>query len=142
MQAASPQDPTREGAFAATATVDKEAYVAEIKLLGECEAKKPCTALVSLQTKGEYKLIKDFDLSFQTKNPAPKGVKYAKSTLTRKDGEFDERGGTFKLVFTSSGAGKVNLGGTLSFKLTDAQGVALTGGPIEKPDFDLDVEAK
>jgi hypothetical protein len=119
------------------AKIEREAYVCEIATNGAYQAGTQGTVKITLNAKGDRHINPDYPHKFTTTDPAPEGVTYPKPVLTKADGSFDEKLGTFNLPFTAAKAGKVKIGGTFRFSVcNDSQCL------MEKVDLALDVDVK
>lgn len=100
-------------AIAAGTKAEKDEYVAEIKSGGECKANAACTVVVTVTPKGSYHVNKEYPHKFKLTDPAPDGVTYAKTVLTKDDAALDEKKVTFTATFTPTKAGTVTIGGKI-----------------------------
>jgi hypothetical protein len=121
----------------ADAKVDQEAYTCEITAGGSYQAGTEGAVKITLVAKGDRHINKDYPHKFTATSPAPEGVTYPKPVLTKADGSFDEKQGSFVLPFTAAKAGKVKVGGTFRFSVcSDSQCL------MEKVDLAVDVDVK
>lgn len=116
---------------------ETENYIAEIKASGEYKAGAEGVVEVTLTTKGDYHINKQYPYKFKAADPAPEGVTYPKPVLTRDSGTFDEKKGSFKVPFTVAKAGKATIGGTFYLSVcSDANCI------MDKVALDLTVDMK
>lgn len=116
---------------------DKDQYLVELKPLGSCKAGSPCTAQISLRSKGAYHINDKFPIKWKAPPSPASGVSYTKALVKREEGKFGEKEGTLPVGFTIARAGRAKIGGTFSFSVcTDANCL------MEKVELDVDVDAK
>jgi len=84
------------------ARIDADNYVVEAKATGSAKAGQESTIEISLTTKGDYHINKQYPYKFKTADPPPDGVTFPKPTLMRADGTFDEKSGKFKVPFVAT----------------------------------------
>ncbi len=119
------------------ARIDADNYVVEAKSTGPAKAGQESTIEISLTTKGDYHINKQYPYKFKTADPPPDGVTFPKPTLMRADGTFDEKTGKFKVPFVATKAGKATIGGTFSISVcSDANCI------MDKQNIDVDVDVK
>ncbi|MFO0757023.1 MAG: hypothetical protein U0359_11055 [Byssovorax sp.] len=122
---------------AAGAKAETDNYVAEMKASGSYAAGKEGTVEVTLKTKGDYHINKQYPYKFKIAEPAPDGVTFPKPMLKREDGTFEEKTGSFKLPFTVAKAGRAKIAGTFSISVcSDANCV------MDKVALEVDVDVK
>jgi hypothetical protein len=96
--------------------VEAENYIAAIALVGDCKAGKECTAEVSLEAKGVYKLNDQYPFKFVAKEG--QGVTFPKPKLTKADGKWDDKKkGSFRVPFVVDKKGKADVAGVLSLSV-------------------------
>ncbi|WP_437508136.1 protein-disulfide reductase DsbD domain-containing protein [Sorangium sp. So ce1099] len=82
------------------------------------------TAKVSVQTKGDWHVNKDYPHKLTL--VAPAGVKIEKTTLTAKEAaKFDEKQLAFDVTYTAAKAGKAQIKGTLKFGICQGENVCV-----------------
>jgi hypothetical protein len=122
---------------AGAAKLDKDQYTVEMKTSGACSAGKECKAEITLAAKGDFHVNDKYPLKFKAADPAPEGLTFTKAVVKREDGKFEEKKGSLPVAFTVAKAGKVKVGGTLSFSVcSDATCM------MDKVDLEVEVEAK
>ena len=130
--------PTKEAPAQVTASssVDKDAYTVKITAPSSCKSGSECKATVKVSPKGEYHINDKYPVKFTTATAAD-GLSYTKTTLKKDDGSFSEKEGSLPVGFTSSKAGKVSVGGTLSVGFCKAEACLM-----EKVELAVDVDVK
>ncbi len=129
--------PRTDAAIPLDAKIDRDAFTAEITSSGSYQAGTEGTVKITLVPKGDRHINPDYPHQFKTTDPAPEGVTYPKPVLSKADGSFGEKLGTFSLPFTVSKAGKAKIGGTLRLSVcNDSQCV------LDKVDLAIDVDVK
>jgi hypothetical protein len=121
----------------ATNRADTESYTLEIKPVGTYAVGKEGTVDVVLTTKAPYHVNDAYPYKFRAPEVAAEGVTYPKPLLTRADGKFDEKTGTFHVPFVVSKAGKTKVGGTFSLSVCSTSNCLM-----EKVDLEVDVDVK
>jgi hypothetical protein len=116
---------------------ETEAYVAEIKPTGAYAVGKEGLVDIVITTKEPFHINDAYPYKFRTPDPAPENVTYPKPLLTRADGKFETKTGSFRLPFIVSKAGKHKIGGTLSLSVCSPSSCLM-----EKVELELEVEAK
>lgn len=116
---------------------DTDSYVAEIKSVGTYAAGKEGVVEIVLTAKDPFHINDAYSYKFRTPDPAPEGVTYPKTLLTRADGRFDEKTARFRLPFVASKTGKYKIGGMLSLSVCSSASCLM-----EKIELDVDVDVK
>lgn len=129
--------PEAASAVAAGPKAETENYVVEMKPTGTYKAGAEGTVEVTLSTKGEYHVNKQYPYKFKAADPAPEGVSFPKPVLTRDDGKFDEKSGSFKVPFVAAKSGRAPIKGVFFLSVcSDANCV------MDKVELALDVDVK
>lgn len=128
--------PTRSAGAEATsvgagAKAETENYVVEIKGDGAYKAGAEGTVTVTLVTKGDYHINKQYPYKFKATDPAPEGVTFSKPVLQRGDGTFEEKTGSFKVPFTAAKAGRATVGGTFYLSVCSDANCVMDKVPLE-----------
>lgn len=117
--------------------VDNEGYTAEIKTTGTYTVGKEGTVDIIITAKEPFHINDAYSFKFRTPDPAPETVTYPKPLLSRAEGTFDAKTGTFHLPFVVSKAGKPKIGGKLSLSVCSASSCLM-----EKVDLEVEVDVK
>lgn len=124
-------------ALAAAPKKDADQYVVEIKSTAVCAVGKECKVDVTLKAKGEFHINDKYPTKFKANDPAPAGVTFVKPVVKAEDGRIAEKEGFLPVTFKVSKAGRVRIGGVLSFSVASDANVLM-----EKVDLEVDVEVK
>lgn len=114
---------------------EKDSYTLELKAVGPYKKGVEGTLELVLKSKPGYHVNGDYPSKFKLAVPAPDGVIYPKTILTKDDGKFGEHEATFKPAFRANNAGKQKLGGTMHFSVCSDKNCF-----VEKVDVDVEVD--
>jgi hypothetical protein len=116
---------------AAGAKAETDNYIAEIKAAGDYKAGAEGTVEVTLSTKGDYHINKQYPYKFKATDPAPDGITFPKPVLARADGTFEEKRGSFKVPFVVAKAGRATVSGTLYLSVCSDANCMMDKVPLE-----------
>jgi hypothetical protein len=114
----------------AAAKAETENYVAEITASGSYKAGAEGTVEVVLVPKAGYHTNAQYPYKFKLSDP-PDGVSFPKPILSRADGNFEEKRGSFKVPFVAAKAGKATINGTLSLSVCSEANCIMDTVPLE-----------
>jgi len=118
-------------AVGAGAKAETDNYIVEIKSDGSYKAGAEGNVLVTLTTKGDYHINKQYPYKFKAVDPAPEGVSFPKPVLTRDAGTFGEKDGSFKVPFVAAKSGRATIGGTFFLSVCSDANCVLDKVPLE-----------